>query len=169
MLWGKSAVSPALMQFMAGTDRIADNGLVAYDCIASSAHAQMLKKKGIITTAECRKLLAALAEIRKLAISGKFKITCKQEDCHTAIEEFLIKKTGNAGKKIHFGRSRNDQVAVALRLYYLENLKVTKRKIAQLSMQLKKFIKKYICPAIHIQGRQCPPQLEYGQAVSSIH
>ena len=93
-----------------------------------------LEKINIFTKTEAKKVISSLKKLGKLFQTNKFKLTAKYEDCHSAIEDFLTKELGSAGKKIHTGRSRNDQVMVAMRLYtrkkldeiQLINLKVAK-------------------------------------------
>lgn len=122
-LWEKGySLNKEIEEFTVGNDYILDSKLVRYDCIASIAHAKMLNKIGILDNAELEKISAALNEIIKLDSVGKFIISKEDEDCHTAIEKYLTKKIGKAGKKIHMARSRNDQVATALRLYYKDSL-----------------------------------------------
>ncbi len=99
-----------------------DQRLVKYDCMASIAHAQMLGKIGILSAAEVKALCGALKGIVVLEAKGKFVVTREDEDCHTAIENYLTGKLGDVGKKIHTARSRNDQVQAALRLYYKDEL-----------------------------------------------
>jgi argininosuccinate lyase len=82
----------------------------------------MLGSIGILTKEEVHQLEDGLNEIIYLHKKGKFTVNKEDEDCHTAIENFLVKKLGNVGKKIHTGRSRNDQVLTALRLYYKQEL-----------------------------------------------
>lgn len=100
-----------------GLDYILDNSLLPYDIHGSLAHARMLRKIGILSAAELKILEKGLNEILSLWKAGKFALQRDQEDCHTAIEEFLTTQYGEVGKKIHTGRSRNDQVLVALRLF----------------------------------------------------
>lgn len=117
-LWDKGKpVDQRVLDFTVGEDHILDLRLVKYDCLASQAHVKMLHSIGILTQEEKALLLEGLTEIIDMAEKDKFKISRQQEDCHTAIEEFLTSKYGEAGKKIHLGRSRNDQVLTALRLY----------------------------------------------------
>ncbi|MFA6992692.1 MAG: lyase family protein, partial [Candidatus Gracilibacteria bacterium] len=94
-----------------------DGKLLPYDIQSSIAHAEMLKKVGLISKAEGEKLIKTLKEINKLFNDGKFKLKQEDEDCHTAIENYLVQKLDETGKKIHTGRSRNDQVLTAMRLY----------------------------------------------------
>lgn len=117
-LWDKGYTTDALItKFTVGNDYALDQAFVPYDCIGSAAHAKMLLKTGILNESEAVSLLDGLGTIFDLAVEGKFPITLEQEDCHTAIEEWLTKNCGDAGKKIHTGRSRNDQVLTAVRLY----------------------------------------------------
>lgn len=109
--------SPEVEAFTAGEDPALDQALVPYDCAASKAHAQMLAAIGVLTEAELVDLLGGLDEIVRLHEAGEFVIRDEDEDCHTAIENFLTERCGEAGKKIHTARSRNDQVLTALRLY----------------------------------------------------
>lgn len=108
--------------FTVGKDYILDQVLVPYDLDASEVHAHALMKAGILTEDEFKKLRTTLGEIRDLWKSGAFKIRVEDEDMHTVIENHLIQKLGDLGKKIHTGRSRNDQVLTALRLYELKKL-----------------------------------------------
>jgi len=122
-LWQKTKhLDKEIEKFTVGQDYILDKELVYYDCIASKAHAAMLRKIGILSEAETADLLRGLDKIVDLDKQGKFTIALEEEDCHTAIENFLIEEIGEAGKKIHTGRSRNDQVLTALRLYSKEKL-----------------------------------------------
>jgi len=115
-LWDKGTkIDTAVEQFTTGNDYVLDKKLVKYDCIASIAHAKMLGKIGVLKAPEVKKLVSGLNQIKKLG--DKFVIKPEDEDCHTAIENFLTKKYGDVGKKIHTARSRNDQVLTALRLY----------------------------------------------------
>jgi argininosuccinate lyase len=117
-LWQKSyTLNKEIESFTVGRDYILDLELVPYDCLASKAHARMLGKIGILSTGEVNDLVRGLDRILKLHKSGDFKIRPDDEDCHTAIENFLVLHVGEAGKKIHTGRSRNDQVLTALRMY----------------------------------------------------
>ena len=117
-LWFKNYdLNKLLEKFTVGNDYILDKNLVVSDCLCSIAHIQMLSEIGILTKAEFKALKAALLEIIKLDREGKFEIKLSDEDCHTAIEGYLTAKLGEAGKKVHTGRSRNDQVLTATRFY----------------------------------------------------
>jgi argininosuccinate lyase len=122
-LWKKKyELNKEIEKFTVGNDYILDQKLVYYDCVASIAHAKMLKKVGLITSSEESALVHGLKEILASVKSGSFLITIEDEDCHTAIENYLTKKLGSIGKKIHTARSRNDQVLVNLHLYKKKEL-----------------------------------------------
>ena len=142
-LWNESNLNKEIEDFTVGEDYILDQKLVQYDCLASIAHAKMLGKIGILKKKEVKKLVKELDNIIELDRKGKFKIKKEQEDCHTAIENYLTRKLGDLGKKIHTGRSRNDQVLVALRLYYREKLNEDKGLILKLIQTFKKFLRRY--------------------------
>ena len=122
-LWQKNYTLDSMMEhFTVRNDYINDEELVLSDLIGSAAHARGLERIGILSTEECKALLEGLEEIAKLRKENSFPITVSDEDCHTAIEGYLTEKVGEAGKKIHTGRSRNDQVQTALRVYMREAL-----------------------------------------------
>ncbi|MFH0927275.1 MAG: argininosuccinate lyase [Candidatus Micrarchaeota archaeon] len=122
-LWDKGGSTESeIEKYTVGNDYLLDLQLVKYDCLASIAHAKMLAKIGAISAQEAAQLIGGLNEIIRLAEDGKFEILQEDEDCHTAIEKYLTKKFGEAGKKIHTARSRNDQILTALRLYEKEKL-----------------------------------------------
>ena len=143
-LWQKNYnVDKEVEKFTVGNDFLADGKLVKYYCIASIAHSKMLKKIGILNASELNSLVSGLNGIISLNEKGKFKIKQEDEDCHTAIENYLTKKYGNAGKKIHTARSRNDQVLAALRLYEKAELEEIKKLIADYDKSLSALVKKY--------------------------
>ena len=118
-LWQKGITPNARIErFTVGNDYVLDKELLRYDCLASMAHARMLHKIGILNRHEQDLLVDGLKEIIDLDQQGKFEIAPSDEDCHTAIENYLTQKLGDVGKKIHTGRSRNDQVLTAMRLLY---------------------------------------------------
>lgn len=109
-----------------GNDYELDQVLVPYDIQASVVHAKALNRAGVLNDGELEKLTGALMEIKENWSEGKFEILREHEDMHTAIEVYLTEKLGDLGKKIHTGRSRNDQVLTAVRLYEKDQLvKVT--------------------------------------------
>ena len=143
-LWDKGyKISSLVEKFTVGNDYLVDMVLVKYDCLATIAHARMLHKVGIYSEDELSRITDELNNIIKLSESGKFEITPEQEDCHTAIENYLVAKVGEAGKKIHMYRSRNDQVLTALRLYYKDKLKEIVKQIENFQMVLKDFRRKF--------------------------
>ncbi len=111
-----------------------DKELALYDIKGSIAHARMLGKQGIIPQEDAEKIIKGLEEIRKEIEEGKFQWKKELEDVHMNIEKALIEKIGDVGGKLHTGRSRNDQVITAFRLY----LKEETNNIIQLLRQLKK-------------------------------
>lgn len=122
-LWREGGASdPWLAGFLAGEDPVLDRRLLVHDCRASAAHARMLHGLGILDDDELARLEAGLAEVAARAARGEFPITPDDEDGHTAIETFLVERCGDAGRKIHTARSRNDQVLTALRLWEKEQL-----------------------------------------------
>lgn len=117
-LWEKGKdINEEVHAFTVGNDPELDRNLLPFDCLASAAHAKMLAKVGILSAKEAKELCAALSEIHAKSLKGEFEIPQELEDCHTAIEAYLTEKCGETGKKIHTGRSRNDQVITAVRLY----------------------------------------------------
>lgn len=118
-IWNQNSKdkNSAIDYFLSGEDIVLDQELFLYDIEASIAHAHELQNINILTKAEAKKIVASLTNLAKLFQAKKFKLTTKYEDCHSAIEDYLTKELGSVGKKIHTGRSRNDQVMVAMRLY----------------------------------------------------
>ncbi len=128
-LWDKGiSIDKKIEQFTVGNDREIDIHIAKYDVIASKAHAKMLQKIGIITVEELVELLGGLKVLETQIENGTFVIEPQFEDVHSKIEFELTKSLGEVGKKIHTARSRNDQVLVALHLYYKENLGIVKEK-----------------------------------------
>jgi len=143
-LWNKDyKFNEAIERFTVGDDYILDQKLVKYDCLASIVHAKMLGKIGILKSKEVNQIVHELKNIIVLDKDGKFKIAEEDEDCHTAIENYLTKKLGDVGKKIHTARSRNDQVLTALRLYEKDELQDCKKLVKTFSAGMKVFSNKY--------------------------
>lgn len=141
-LWHKGKnIDKEIEFFSVGDDYLLDLNLVKYDCTASIVHAKMLNKIGILTNDELKNLIEGLNEIIKLHEKNEFNISCEDEDCHTAIENYMVKKYGDTGKKIHTGRSRNDQVITALKIFMIEELKKIKSLAESLIIALKEFSK----------------------------
>lgn len=117
-LWEKGYKLDQLVEtFMTGDDPLLDHALISYDCVGSIAHAKMLEKIGILTFEESRQLTQELKFTIQLADEGKFMIKPEDEDIHTAVENALVAKLGDVGKKLHTARSRNDQILLDMRLY----------------------------------------------------
>jgi argininosuccinate lyase len=143
-LWQKDYSLDLLMEeFTVNKDYILDQQLVVSDALASIAHARGLQSIGLLSEEELCKLEGALQEVIQKGIEGSFPITEADEDCHTAIEGFLTAKVGDAGKKIHTGRSRNDQVQTALRLWMREYALKLCRETGSFAKSLLEFAKKY--------------------------
>ncbi len=123
-IWNTSGVkvSDEISSFLAGEDIDLDNSIFIYDIDATIAHIKGLQSINILTKNEFNRLNKSLKELRKKFLEGSFKLTKKYEDCHSAIEFYLTKELGDLGKKVHTGRSRNDQVLVAMRLFAKNNL-----------------------------------------------
>ncbi len=144
-LWskGESKLDPFIEAFETKGDLLMDQKLVKYDCLASIAHAKMLCKINILSKSELAKLEKGLLEILSLNSQGKFLLKIGDEDMHTKIENFLTEKYGEAGQKIHTGRSRNDQILTAIRLYSKEIMEKIKQELIRLIKSFENFSKKY--------------------------
>ncbi|QEN08585.1 argininosuccinate lyase [Oceanispirochaeta crateris] len=117
-LWAKDYdLNTLIEEFTVGIDYILDQKLIPSDCVASLAHATMLQSIGILSEEELKSLKEGLKQILGEHAAGAFEIKRSDEDGHTAIENRLVELAGDAGKKIHTGRSRNDQVVTAIRVY----------------------------------------------------
>ncbi|MDJ0633349.1 MAG: argininosuccinate lyase [Xenococcaceae cyanobacterium MO_188.B29] len=126
----ESSLHPAIAIFNASIGF--DIELIEYDLTGSVAHAQMLAHTGIISTAEAEQLVTGLEQIRQEYRAGKFNPGIEAEDVHFAVERRLTEIVGDVGKKLHTGRSRNDQVGTDIRLYL-------KEQINQIRSQLRQF------------------------------
>ena len=127
-LWDKGYSLDALIErFTVGTDYILDRRLVAADAVASIAHARMLDAVGLLREGD---LPALERELREIARVSPVTIRRDQEDGHTWIEERLVERLGEAGKRVHTGRSRNDQVLASTRLFAREGILAIERSLA---------------------------------------
>lgn len=144
-LWKKSGpqLHPVIEKYTVGTDYIFDAKLMPYDIQATKAHAKGLQKIGIFKAPEIKKIISNLNRLEKDFKKGRIKIESKDEDCHTVIENYLTKKIKKLGQKIHTGRSRNDQVLTALRLYMKDNLKTIRQRAKKLAREFLDFAQKY--------------------------
>jgi len=135
-LWEKGInPEPAIIEFTAGKDRITDLSLAKWDIVGSMAHVIMLADVGLITNDERKELLQALHSLFVLDEKGRFVIEKGIEDIHSQIEKEMGSILGATGKKIHTGRSRNDQVLVDIRLF-------TREEIDSLAMLVQELFKK---------------------------
>ena len=117
-LWDKGAPLDArVLAYTAGDDYLLDERLVPYDVRASLAHARMLHAQKLLSQADLTAITAGLEELARAHANGEWRIELADEDGQTALETRLTQKIGAAGARIHLGRSRNDQVLTALRLY----------------------------------------------------
>jgi argininosuccinate lyase len=122
-LWDNGTpLDRAILEYTAGDDHELDNRLVAHDVRASAAHAHMLHACGFLRADEHDALQVAIGEIGAAHARGEWRVALEDEDCHTALENRLVAAVGEAGRRIHLGRSRNDQVLVALRLWLKDEL-----------------------------------------------
>lgn len=140
-LWQDKKLDKKIEKFTVGNDYLLDKKLLKYDCIASVAHSKMLKRIEILKEEEQKKLEKELNNIIELDKNGKFEIKIEDEDCHTAIENYLTKKLGELGKKIHTCRSRNDQVVAALKLYEKDEVNDVIKLVNKLVSSLKNLVK----------------------------
>jgi len=117
-LWDKGTpLDERVLRYTAGEDHALDNRLVEYDARASIAHAEMLNAQGLLSAGDLDAIRRGLTEIAAEHAAGKWQVRLEHEDGQTALENLLTERIGEAGKRVHLGRSRNDQVLTALRLY----------------------------------------------------
>jgi argininosuccinate lyase len=117
-LWDKGLpLDERILRFTAGEDHKLDERLVAYDARASIAHARMLEQQKLLSAADCQAICNGLEALAAAHAAGTWSIELADEDVHSALERRLTERIGEAGGRVHLGRSRNDQVLVALRLY----------------------------------------------------
>ena len=123
-LWakGKLDLDEAVQRFCAADDVVVDRELFVFDIAATAAHVRGLARIQILADAEATTLLGGLDALAKAWAAGEFVVDDRYEDGHTAIESFLVERCGEAGKKVHTARSRNDQVLVAARLWLKDRL-----------------------------------------------
>jgi argininosuccinate lyase len=109
-----------VLRYTAGEDHLLDARLVAYDVRGSIAHAKMLCHQKLLSDADCVSICDGLKRLEAEFLAGNWRIELEDEDVHTALESRLTALIGAAGERLHLGRSRNDQVLTALRLYMME-------------------------------------------------
>ncbi len=133
-LWSKGLpLDATIHRFTVGEDPVVDLALVPHDALGSAAHARMLARVGLLPEADMRALVTALHTLHAEARAGAFTIRPEQEDGHTALEAALVERVGEPGRRIHLGRSRNDQVQLALRLLLREEVLVLGARAAELA------------------------------------
>ena len=143
-LWSKGFEPDKMIeQFTVGNDRILDLRLARYDVQGSMAHIRMLESIGLLTSDELELLLKALAEIAEVIERGEFTIDEGVEDIHSQVEFMLTARLGDIGKKIHSGRSRNDQVLVDLKLFMRDEIKNIARATERLFDRLQTLSEQY--------------------------
>lgn len=122
-LWERGEpLDPEVLRYTAGDDHALDDRLVPFDVRASAAHAAALHAAGHLSDADHAALQEALRLTGEAHARGEWRVTLDEEDAHTALENRLVEIAGEAGRRIHLGRSRNDQVLAALRLWLKEEL-----------------------------------------------
>lgn len=143
-LWQKDKGSlKSVETFTVGKDRELDMHLAPFDVLGSLAHIRMLESIGLLTSDELKKLSDELKVIYKRIEAGDFKIEEGVEDIHSQVEFELTKKLGDAGKKIHSGRSRNDQVLVDIKLYLRDEIELVVKSVNSLFGLLQTQSEKY--------------------------
>ncbi len=144
-LWQKGSVvlHPLVEEYTVGEDPLLDTKILPYDVDGTRAHVKGLHKIGILSDRELKQVLAALNALMRKYRQGKIRVTLKDEDCHTLIEKFVTQQAGSVGKKIHTGRSRNDQVLTAVRLYLLDHANILEAMIRSLAREFLKKAEQY--------------------------
>jgi argininosuccinate lyase len=135
-----------------------DRRLYKYDIVGSIAHGEMLCAQKLLTKDEFKQIKDGLIEISRQITEGQFKFDATYEDIHMAIENALIAQIGDAGKKLHTGRSRNDQVATDMRLWMRDEIEIIQAKITLLQKAFVKLAEKYVSDVMpaytHLQRAQ---------------
>jgi argininosuccinate lyase len=138
-----SKVDRDVLAYTVGDDPVLDLALAQWDCMGTAAHVTMLSemplKKPIVTKKEAVAVRKELGRIAELAAKGKFEIRVDDQDVHMAVERMLTERLGDLGKKIHTGRSRNDQVAVDVRLHMKDEILRTEAEAITLAADLRCF------------------------------
>lgn len=144
-LWAKpgAIIENDAMSFMSRDDVVLDREIFLFDIQATTAHVHALNRIGLISDAENSSIETALRDLADAFRDGSFTLDQRYEDGHTAIESYLYEKLGETGKRVHLGRSRNDQVAVALRMYMKTALKQAAHACTQTAMAALEIARKY--------------------------
>lgn len=132
-LWNKGTSATDMVEhFTVGNDRVLDLKLASYDVEGSKAHIRMLESIGLLESEELEALIAALDRIQESIKDGSFRLEDDVEDIHSQVELLLTRELGEMGKKIHSGRSRNDQVLVDVKLFLRDELKTVRNEVKTL-------------------------------------
>jgi len=143
-LWNKGKEATNKVEdFTVGNDRILDMRLARYDVEGSLAHIKMLQSIGLLTDEELERLTAGLEEILGEIKDGKFRLEDTVEDIHSQVELLLTRRLGEIGKKIHSGRSRNDQVLVDVKLFLKDEVLKFRKEVLVLFGRLQELSEKY--------------------------
>ena len=143
-LWNKGKEATNKVEdFTVGNDRILDMRLARYDVEGSLAHIKMLQSIGLLTNEELERLTAGLEEILGEIKDGKFRLEDTVEDIHSQVELLLTRRLGEIGKKIHSGRSRNDQVLVDVKLFLKDEVLKFREEVLVLFGRLQELSEKY--------------------------
>lgn len=143
-LWNKGkAATEVVEEFTVGNDRVLDLRLARYDVTGSLAHIKMLESIGLLSSEELALLTAGLEEILKEIEAGTFVLEDGVEDIHSEVELLLTRRLGDIGKKIHSGRSRNDQVLVDVKLFLRDEVKKVRDEVVSLFELLQSLSEKY--------------------------
>ena len=143
-LWSKGMQATDLVEdFTVGNDRILDQRLAKFDVLGSKAHIRMLESIGLLTSEELDKLTEGLDTILKEIEQGSFVLEDDVEDIHSQVELLLTRRLGDIGKKIHSGRSRNDQVLVDMKLCLKDEVLKVRDEVLTLFGRLQQLSEKY--------------------------
>lgn len=143
-LWSKGTAATDIVEdFTVGDDRVLDARLASYDVKGSKAHIRMLESIGLLTKEELGILDRELDNIEKEISEGKFVLEDDVEDIHSQVELLLTRRVGEIGKKIHSGRSRNDQVLVDIKLFLKAEIERTRKEVLSLFDTLQNLSEKY--------------------------
>ena len=145
-IWFKSgavSLNRTVEEYNAGEDILYDQEMIPDDVWCSRCYARLLKRHGLLTDSELKDLEKGLDEILDLYEKGEFVLKVEDEDSHTKIEEYLIERFGDTGKKIHTGRSRNDQVLVMMRWFLKRKANTIREGVLELALKCVEFAKKH--------------------------
>ena len=143
-LWSKGTQATELVDdFTVGNDRVLDLRLAKYDVLGSKAHIRMLESIGLLSAEELEILTEGLDVILKEIEAGDFILEDDVEDIHSQVELLLTRRLGDMGKKIHSGRSRNDQVLVDLKLFLKDEVLKLRNDVLELFNTLQRLSEQY--------------------------